>query len=255
LRVKVLGASGSEGAGHLCPAFCIDGKILLDAGTIGVSMDMEEEREIRYILLSHAHFDHIKAIPFLLENLVIRGPHRPVTVMGAGETLDDLRTNILNGRIWPDFARIPDPDAPVVRYAPLRAGVTVRIDAYAVTAVEVRHSVPAYGYILEDAAGTVLAYSGDTGPTERFWEEADRLRAQCLIVEASFPNRMQEVAVRAGHLTPALLRRELSKMIHPPRQIFLTHAKPHYREEIEREIRDLDRDSIRFLAAGEILDV
>ena len=68
--IKVLGASGSEVPGHYCPAFTVDGKILLDAGTICISLNITEESNIRYILLTHAHFDHIKGIspkPFFLD--------------------------------------------------------------------------------------------------------------------------------------------------------------------------------------------
>lgn len=255
LKVKVLGASGSEVAGHFCPAFSVDGKILLDAGTIGLSLHIDEEQEIRYILLSHAHFDHIKGIPFLLDHLVRRATGRTVTVMGAHEALDDLRTNILNGRIWPDFTRIPTPDSPVVRYEPLRPGGPVRIDDYELTAVEVSHTVPAYGYILGNSEGRALAYTGDTGPTDRFWQEVDRIDVQCLIAEASFPNRMEDAALQAGHLTPSLLRRELAKLARRPPRIYITHAKPQYRQEIEREIRELERGDVRCLETGELLEI
>ncbi len=35
MRLKVLGSSGAEFPGHFPPAFLIDGKLLLDGGTIG----------------------------------------------------------------------------------------------------------------------------------------------------------------------------------------------------------------------------
>lgn len=62
VRIRVLGASGSEVAGHHCPAFAVDGQLLLDAGTIGVSLTIDEEQEIRYILLTHAHLDHVSGV-------------------------------------------------------------------------------------------------------------------------------------------------------------------------------------------------
>ncbi len=255
LIIKVLGASGSEVDGHLCPAFAVDGKFLLDAGTIGVSLNITEESRIRYILLSHAHFDHIKGIPFLLDNLVGRNTGCTVTVMGAREVIDDLRANILNDRIWPDFTRIPTPEAPVLRYAAIRPESEERIDGYKVTAEKVSHTVFALGYILQDAKGKVIAYTGDTGPTDLFWKKMNRFHVTCLIVEASFPNRMEDEALRSGHLTPSLLRREIGKMKNPPRDIFLIHAKPQYQSEIEAEIPDIGRKDIRFLKAGEILEI
>jgi ribonuclease BN (tRNA processing enzyme) len=255
LKIKVLGASGSEVGRHLCPAFAVDGKLLLDAGTVGVSLNINEEREIRTILLSHAHFDHIKGIPFLLDNLVSRNTGRSVTVMGAREVIEDLRANILNDRIWPDFSRIPTPDAPVVRYAAIRPDVREKVDGYGIAAEKVSHTVCAYGYILEDAEGKVLAYTGDTGPTDLYWKKMNQYRVDCLIVETSFPNRMEDESLRSGHLTPSLLRRELGKMRTPPARIFLIHAKPQYQPEIEKEIREIGRDGIRFLTAGEVLEI
>jgi len=72
LKIKVLGSAGSEVPGHNCPAFLIDGKILLDGGTIALSLNIREEHSLGWILLTHAHLDHIKGIPFLLDNLVTR---------------------------------------------------------------------------------------------------------------------------------------------------------------------------------------
>jgi len=133
VRIKVLGASGTEVPGHNCPAFLIDGKILLDAGTIAVSLNIREEHSLKWILLTHAHLDHIKGIPFLLDNLVTRSTGNTITVLSGKDVLDDLRKNIFNGRIWPDFTRIPSPEHPSLKYLPLRTTRPVEIDDYKVT--------------------------------------------------------------------------------------------------------------------------
>jgi len=108
------GASGSEVPGHNCPAFLVGGTFLLDAGTIGLALNIREETGIRQILLTHAHFDHIKGIPFLLDNLVIRNTGNTITVMSGKEVIDDLQKNIFNGRIWPDITGIPSSERPVL---------------------------------------------------------------------------------------------------------------------------------------------
>lgn len=253
--IKVLGASGSEVPGHYCPALSVDGKILLDAGTIGISLNISEENRIRHILLSHVHFDHIKGIPFLLDNLVVRETGSTVTVMSGKEVIDDLRQNIFNDRIWPDFTRIPSPDTPVLRFRIVRPGSTETIDGYRVTAEKVNHTVPSYGYILENGEGKAIAYTGDTGPTDLFWEKMEMFPVNCLIVETSFPNRMESTALQSGHLTPSLLGKEIAKMKAPPPRIYLTHVKPQYQPEIEKEISAIGRRDIRFLIKGEILEI
>ena len=48
----------------------IDERLLLDAGAVSRKLGPEEQRRITHILLSHAHLDHIKSIPFLMDNMV-----------------------------------------------------------------------------------------------------------------------------------------------------------------------------------------
>ncbi len=255
MKIRVLGASGSEVPARNCPAFLVDETILLDAGTIGASLNIREESGVGTILLTHAHFDHIKGIPFLLDNRVIRQTGKPVTVMSGKDVIRDLRKNVFNDRIWPDFTQIPTPDRPVLRFETLVPGRRKLVDGFHITMAKVSHSVPAYGFIVEDRDGEAIAYSGDTGPTELFWRKLKGAALKALIVETSFPNRMEELALLSGHLTPALLEKEIAKISPPPPAIFLMHAKPQYRAEIENDVASLGDGAIRFLAEGEILSL
>jgi ribonuclease BN (tRNA processing enzyme) len=253
LKIKVLGSAGSEVPGHNCPAFLIDGKILLDAGTIGLSLNIREEHSLGWILLTHAHFDHIKGIPFLLDNLVTRSTGNTITVLGGKDVLDDLKRNIFNGRIWPDFSKIPTPEHPVLRYKSIGTVRPVQVDGYRISMEKVSHTVPAYGYIVEKPGKKAIAYTGDTGPTDRFWKRASERGVKYLITETSFPDRLEKLALAAGHLTPSLLAREIAKMSRPPEKIFIMHVKPQYHEEVEMEIQALGHDNIEFLKDGEVI--
>jgi cAMP phosphodiesterase len=255
LKIKVLGASGSEVPGHSCPAFLIDGKILLDAGTIAVSLNIREEHSLQHIFLTHAHFDHIKGIPFLLDNLVIRNTGNLITILSGKDVLDDLKKNIFNNRIWPDFSKLPDPAHPVLKYRAIRPAQPVEVDGYRVVMEKVHHTVPAYGYIVENSARKAMAYTGDTGPTDRFWETMAAHDVKCLILETSFPNRLEKLALASGHLTPSLLEKEIAKMPAPPPKIYVMHLKPQYLSEIEVEIGSLAHDNIEFLKEGEVIVV
>jgi cAMP phosphodiesterase len=255
LKIKVLGASGSEAPGHGCPAFLIDGKILLDAGTVAVSLNIREEHSLQHIFLTHAHFDHIKGIPFLLDNLVIRNTGNTITVLSATDVLDDLKKNIFNDRIWPDFSKLPDPAHPVLKYKAISPARPMEIDGYRVMMEKVHHTVPAYGYIVENAAKKAVAYTGDTGPTDRFWEKMAAHRVRNLIVETSFPNRLEKLALASGHLTPALLEKEIAKMKAPFPKIYVMHLKPQYLSEIQSEIEALGRANIDFLKEGELISL
>lgn len=255
MRIKVLGASGSEVPGHNCPAFLVDGTFLLDAGTIGLSLNVREEDNLRQILLTHAHFDHIKGIPFLLDNLVIRNTGNTITVLSGKEVIDDLQKNIFNDRIWPDFTRIPTPEKPVLKYQEISPSRPVNLNGYRIYLQKVHHTVPAYGYIIENKAGKSVAYTGDTGPTDLFWKEMSAHDVQCLIVEVSFPSRLEQIAIQSGHLTAALLTKEIAKMSPCPPRILVMHVKPQYWGEIEKEIHALRHNSIELLQEGEIITI
>ncbi len=255
MKIKVLGASGSEVPGHNCPAFLLDGWILLDAGTIGISLNIHEEQGIGHILLTHAHFDHIKGIPFLLDNLVIRNTGNTVTVVSGKDVLEILRKNIFNDKIWPDYTRIPSPDRPVLKYEALTPSRPLRIGEYGIFMERVDHTVPAYGFIVEKSGKKSIAYTGDTGPTERFWKKLSGFDVRYLIVETSFPNHLESLALATGHLTPFLLEKEIAKIPDTPKRILITHVKPQYRMEIEVEIQALGHANIELVKEAEILHV
>ncbi|MDP2158425.1 MAG: 3',5'-cyclic-nucleotide phosphodiesterase [Nitrospirota bacterium] len=236
MNVKVLGSSGAELPGYNSPAFLVDGTVLLDAGTIGTSLGESKQWEVRHILITHSHLDHIKAIPFLADNIVIKQRKHSVTLYGTKETLKILRDNLLNDKLWPDFTKISASIDPVLKMKTIVSGRPFIVNGYSATAYPVSHTVPAVGYVLRNGLGRTLLYTGDTGPTQKIWASSDR--AHVMIIEVSFPNSMEELAIKTGHLTPDLLGLEIDKMKHRPEKILITHIKPHYMAKIEKELRE-----------------
>jgi len=239
MKIRVLGASGSETPGHRSPAFLLDDTILFDAGTVGEAMDAQAQSLITHIFLTHAHLDHIKAIPFLVDNMVSTCPDYQLTVVSGIEVLHDLRCNIFNDRIWPDFTLLPNTDTPVLRYQEIKDGEPFRILDYTITATPVNHAVPAYGYLVSDSRGDAFIYTGDTGPTDSIWRRSAGRQVRLLIVEVSFPNELEHLALASGHLTPSLLGKELTKMSAIPERVFITHLKPVHRQTIVNQLRQL----------------
>jgi 3',5'-cyclic-nucleotide phosphodiesterase len=122
-------------------------------------------------------------------------------------------------------------------------------DALTVVPIMVNHTVPACGFIVHDGEGA-LVFSGDTGPTDRLWEVARGLGdVRAVIVETSFPDRLEALAAASGHLTPGLLARELDKM--PPCPVWVYHIKPMFYDETVEELDKLD-GRVRVLQDGEI---
>ena len=250
MKINVLGSSGSVAPGHNTAAFLIDDHLLLDAGTISISLNQEAQFKITHIFLTHVHLDHIKGIPFLIDNFAIGKERRRLTVLSGPEVLRDLKKHIFNNRIWPDFTAIPTREHPLLLFQELSTRGFFPLGKYRVYTTRVHHTVPAYGYLVEDSLGNALAYTGDSGPTETIWKRFQGHRIKGLIVEVSFPNALKQLALLSGHLTPGLLKEEITKMPVLPEKIYITHPKPLYRETIEKELARLKGIPLEILEDG-----
>jgi ribonuclease BN (tRNA processing enzyme) len=181
--------------------------------------------KIDHVLLTHAHLDHICALPLLLDSVgALR--RQAVTVHALPEVIEALRRHIFNQHIWPDFTRIPTPARPYLVFSPLGLSQTVQLGARQFTALPVDHVVPACGYALTSAQGQTLVFSGDTGPCPAFWQAVNQQpQVVALIIETAFPNAERKLALAAKHLCPQQLADELQQLRHPAR-IYVTHLKP-----------------------------
>lgn len=233
MQIRVLGCSGAEFPDSRTTGFLLDESLLLDGGTIGASLNEDEQRRIKHILVTHAHLDHIKGIPLLADNLLVRGDHGPLTVYGLSATLAALQDHLMNNIIWPDFSRLPTPEAPLIVYQPVTPGIELVINGYRVTPWPMQHAVPAVGYCIAENKATIF-FTGDTGGVGALWEKIGPV--QTLIIEVSFPDEMVELARLTGHLTPCLLAAELAVMPQRPDRLLISHLKPQYRSEIFRQL-------------------
>lgn len=236
MKLRVLGCAGSESPGRKSPAFLIDDVLLLDAGIVGAVLTQSAQEQITAILLSHAHHDHVRGLPSFADNLIVSGKKESVTIIGSEATLTAVHEHLLNGLIWPDFSQLPTPAAPILRWQPIEPYRDFRVGEYQVTAFPVNHSVPTLAYRVQ-RGGVSLVYTGDMGPTPELWSAIGTPTA--MIVEISFPNELEALALMTGHLTAALLAKELALLPVLPAQIFVCHIKPFYEELIRREIAEL----------------
>jgi cAMP phosphodiesterase len=235
------------------PGFLIDRTVLLDAGTIGLALDFQDQNAIQDIFITHAHLDHIKAIPFFVDNLVTRDAQHTVSLHSIDEVIEILRQNLFNDLLWPDFSQIPSAEEPAIRFDPMMVEKTVQLEKHRVTAYHVNHTTPAVGYLVENDEGKRIIYTGDTGPTEDIWKVCKDYILDAVIVEVSFPNRMTDTALRTGHLTPDLLSREVLKMKKLPLRFFISHSKPSHMEEIFDELAGISKEFIEILQDGQVI--
>lgn len=250
MKLRVLGCAGAEFPGFHPSAFLVDDSLLLDAGTIGAVLSEQEQWSIKNILITHAHLDHIRGIPMLADNIVIKGMNNGVTIYGIPEAIGSLSTHLLNGVIWPDFSKIPA-SHPVLKYHELERECELMVGEFTVTAIGVNHTVPAVGYRVSKGSAAIM-YTGDTGPTDRIWQWSENLSA--LVIEVSFPNEMEDLAIRTKHLTPSFLAQELLKLKSLPPRILVTHPKPQHYEKIATELRLLGIRQIEMLQDGNVYE-
>ena len=237
--VRVLGAYGGKYAHKHTTAFRISETLMIDAGNLigGLGND---SRKVRHIFLTHAHFDHIIDIPFLVDSLFSE-LEDSITIHALPHTIRSLREHLMNDELWPDFSklRIPSNGAPAVVYNEIEYDTTYKIGCYALTPVYANHIVPTCGYIVE-CDGNALFLSGDTYTHEGIAERVNRdPRISVMLLEVSFPSHMAKIAEESKHLTPQLAAEMIHKITRDDVQVCFYHMKPAYRSEIETELKVL----------------
>ncbi len=246
MKLRVLGAFGSEGLGQRPSAFLVNERVLVDAGTVTGALSVPEQLEVEHALVSHSHLDHIAGLAFLTETLACCQARRPIMVTGTEPIIHAMRTAVFNNVLWPDFSEIPDPSAPVVKYRTLVEEAEQRVGELWVTPVAVSHTVPATGFIVHDGSRGFV-YSGDTGPTDALWKAIRGLTGiRAILLECAFPNRLDGLAKAARHMTPDLIRRELDKL---PADIpvWVFHVKPQFHEETAEQLARIDGSRVSLL--------
>jgi ribonuclease BN (tRNA processing enzyme) len=238
MKFHVLGGYGSVGVRQRPSAFLINDRVLLDAGTVAGALTAPEQFNIEHALISHSHLDHTVGLAFLTETLACVDAQRPVTVHSLEPVVDALRSSFFNNVVWPDFATIP-PEAPVLAYRSMVADREQRVGDVWVTPIPVDHTVPTCGFIVRDGR-TGLVYSGDTGPTAAIWQAArDVTGLAAVVLECSFPNRLDKIAEVSKHMTPQRIERELGK-IPSGLPVWIFHIKSHFYEETAAELARID---------------
>jgi len=252
MRLQVLGCSGGIGATARTTALLVDDDVLIDAGTGVFDLDIDVLSGIRHIFVTHSHLDHVLSIPLLMDSLFDRLA-TPLTVHAMPETIEAMSTHLFNWTIWPDFRQLPEPDQALLHFAPMRPGDVRTIGGRSMEMIEVRHSVPAAGFLVSGDSGGCFCFSGDTGPNENLWSVLNqRSRLDLLLVETAFSNDHQEIARAAGHYVPATLVDDLQRLHHDPR-IAITHLKTGSEDRIMGELQALapEREFHR-LQAGDV---
>ena len=259
MNVRVLGCSGAISSGSDAAedrggttALLVDDDIMIDAGTGVAVLSDDELARVAHVFLTHSHLDHMAFLPLMIDAV---GDARaaPLTVHASRATLDILQAHIFNNLIWPDFTRIPSPQAPGVRFEALEVGESVTLNGRTMSALPACHTVPSMGFAISGGAAC-LAFSGDTTTNPAFWAAACALPGlRYVIVETAFPDAQIATARAAQHYCPMLIAEDV-RGVELKAELLISHLKPPHGAQILAELRAaLPGVALRALRGGEVL--
>jgi ribonuclease BN (tRNA processing enzyme) len=235
--IRFLGTHNAESKNTRLVSFLIDDVLAVDAGSLVSELTFPEQRKIKAILLSHGHYDHIRAVPAFAFN----NSDRTTKVIATPKTLEILSSHLIDGIVYPKFTS----EASFLRKAtiklvPLEPLKPRDIEGYQVMAVPVPHPLDSVGFEITSGDGKTLFYTGDTGPgLSSIW---GKISPQLVIAEMTWPNRLANAARDATHLCPEMLKEELIELRrikgYLPKVVAI-HLSPQHEPEIEREVREV----------------
>ena len=83
--------------------FIVDDQVAIDAGSLAMAATAVQKKQIRDIVLTHAHLDHIAGLPLFIDDL-FANLDAPVCVHAAPEVIETLERDIFNWAIYPRFS-------------------------------------------------------------------------------------------------------------------------------------------------------
>jgi ribonuclease BN (tRNA processing enzyme) len=255
MDIHILGCSGGIGRGLHTTALRVGEDTLIDCGTGVGTLPLEDLLKIRHVFITHSHLDHIAGLPLLLDTIYDQLIQQPLTIHCQVETYDVLMKHVFNWTIWPNFFALPNKQTPVVKFEAMSPGKSITIGENTHTMVDVEHTVPAVGYLVQNSK-TGFAFSGDTAHAPKLWEAVNTAdNIEMLIVECAFANNRADIATQAKHFSPKSLSLALEELS-VDLQICVSHLQPGKEEQIMSELREaMPHRSIRSISNGEVLSI
>jgi cAMP phosphodiesterase len=257
MRVQLLPSTidedGRASARQHLMSIVIDDCVAVDAGSLAFSCTDLQRRQVRDVVLTHAHLDHIAGLPMFIDDLFATLTE-PVRVHATKDVIEILERDIFNWSVYPRFSELMNKAGRVVEYHEFKQGSKFSAQHLAITSVGVNHKVSASGYLISDGKVSI-GITGDTAETNDIWAVLNEVVDQkAILVECAFPNEMGDLATVSNHLTPQKLAKELEKFNNPTCEIYVINIKPMYRDTILKEIADPNLDRIKILDVGKVYE-
>ena len=248
MKVEILGCSGSVMHGYNTTSILLNRDTLIDAGSVSSVLSEDAVCDIRHILITHSHIDHIKELPFILDTLFSSRAHG-VVIWASRQTLEALTRNVFNGMIWPEIRDL-NAHKDVITFREVPPGEFV-IGDFRVKGHPVDHIPGSLCYEVSEGDSTVF-FSGDTGFDPALFELVLSRGAglKAFFVDVSFPDRMEKIARLSRHLTPLLLKEGIDGRMDPSARIIAYHIKPKYLDEVVAQLPP----NVAYIVGGEVFE-
>ena len=252
MRVELLASTIEDGKvlnkQHLA-CLVVNDRVTIDAGSLSFSTSQKQRKQIRDVVLTHAHIDHIAGLPLFIDDHFSE-LETPVNVYASSQVVEILEKHIFNWEIYPDFTELENDFGEVLRLISVEEEKHFEAAGLRFFPAGVNHKVPAHGYIVSDEE-TSFAVTGDTAEIDSFWETLSETKALgALFIECAFPNELDELAVVSHHLTPKRLASELRKFRSHDCPIYVINIKPVHREAIVRQLLDQNIPNLQIMDIG-----
>lgn len=237
--IKILGAYGTKAKGCGTSSFSLNKVNVIDAGNLLESLS-EDCALIENIWLTHSHLDHIADIAYILDNYFSMRT-KTLNIVGTQKTVDAIKAHYLNDVIWPDFSNIPlnGSQEMALGYTVLELDTEYPIGlGESIKAFKTDHTVDSCGFVYKRDGSAVLI-TADTFSLDSMISEVERdNEIKSIVVECSFPSKMEKLATDSKHLTPKLLFSMLSELKRDDVKLYINHIKPMFIDEITQEIEE-----------------
>ncbi len=207
----------------------LDDTIAFDAGALTSTLTLPQQKRIKHLLITHKHYDHVRDLLTLGINTRKDGMSM---IYSIEEVLKPIKEHYINGHLYPDFTKSPDV-VPKFSLVEVEDDDPFKVEEYEITAVKVKHGVPAVGYLVKKEDKSFF-YSGDCGG-----EIARSLHGQqidVLFTEVTYSDQSMDEAVRQGHMTPAILAGQLLEFDPKPTKVVALHMNPTQQVQIRKEL-------------------
>ena len=246
--------NGCASARQHLSCFVVDDCVSIDAGSLAMAASPAQKKQIRHVILTHAHLDHIAGLPLFIDDL-FASLTEPICIFAAPEVIEVLERDIFNWSVYPRFSELANINGAVLEYYPFNRDEEFFVKHLRVKPVDVNHKVPSVGFLVSDGE-TTFALSGDTAEMGEFWKVVNAEKnLAALLVECSFPNELGELAQISHHLTPKTLEEELKKFSQKHCPIYVINIKPMYFDQVVRQVAELDIENLEILKVGQVYEL